>query len=112
MPGIKVRIADSYVSRLRGLLGSKRLDDTEGLLLKRCSSVHTIGMRYPLDLVFMDQYGKVLKCREGLKPFRAASAKGAYYTLELNEGVVRKQGIEVNDQIEWQGVKKANYVIQ
>lgn len=103
--GLQVRLADSYLSRLSGLLGKKRLSDSEGLLLTRCPAVHTIGMRYPLDLVFMDKQGKVLKCQEGVKPCRAAGAGGAYYTLELNQGVIRKQGIAVNDRFEWQGLE-------
>ncbi|MCU7906772.1 MAG: DUF192 domain-containing protein [Candidatus Thiodiazotropha sp. (ex Epidulcina cf. delphinae)] len=103
--GLQVRLADGYLSRLSGLLGKKRLNDSEGLLLKRCSAVHTIGMRYPLDLVFMDRQGKVLKCREGVKPCRAVAGGGAYYTLELNQGVIRKQGIAVNDRFVWQGLE-------
>lgn len=97
-------IADSYLSRLRGLLGKKQLSGTDGLLLKRCSAVHTIGMRYSLDLVFMDREGKVLKCAEGVKPFRMATAKGAYYTLELNEGVINEQDISISDHFYWEHI--------
>ncbi|MCU7876937.1 MAG: DUF192 domain-containing protein [Candidatus Thiodiazotropha sp. (ex Lucinoma borealis)] len=104
--GLEVLLADSYLSRLRGLLGKKRLSDTAGLLLKRCAAVHTIGMRYPLDLVFMDKRGKVLKCQEGVKPFRTAGVRGAYYTLELNQGMIRKQGIAVDDCFVWHTVEK------
>jgi uncharacterized protein len=105
-PIITAMLADNYFTRLIGLMGKKQMDDSGGLLLKKCSSVHTIGMRYALDLVFMDKMGKVLKCAEGVKPFRTASAKGAYYTLELNQGMIRKQGIEVNDRFELQVVEK------
>jgi uncharacterized protein len=103
----KIRLADSYYSRLRGLLGRKRLQEREGLLLERCASVHTIGMHYPLDLVFLDKHGKVMQCREGVKPFRTASAKGAYYTLELDMGEIRKNDIKVNDLFEWSGLSKS-----
>jgi uncharacterized membrane protein (UPF0127 family) len=95
-------LADTYLSRLRGLLGRKRLGGNHGLLLKRCAAVHTIGMHYPLDLVFMDKTGRVLKCLEGVKPFRSASARGAYYTLELNQGTISKQTISVNDSFTWE----------
>ena len=105
-PNFTVQMADSYFTRLRGLMGKKSMEDTGGLLLKRCSAVHTIGMRYALDLVFMDKSGKVLKCTEGVKPFRTASARGAYYTLELNQGMIQKQGIKVNDRFELQVVDK------
>jgi uncharacterized membrane protein (UPF0127 family) len=98
-------LADTFLSRLRGLLGRKRLGDNDGLMLMRCAAVHTIGMHYPLDLVFMDKNGKVLKCQKGVKPFRGASARGAYYTLELNQGAIARQGISINDYFSWETVK-------
>ncbi|MEL0585328.1 MAG: DUF192 domain-containing protein [Candidatus Thiodiazotropha sp. (ex. Lucinoma kazani)] len=104
--GLDVLLANSYLSRLRGLLGKKQLSDSEGLLLKRCETVHTVGMRYPLDLVFMDKRGKVLKCQEGVKPFRTAGVRGAYYTLELNQGMIRKQSITVDDRFVWHAVER------
>ncbi|MES9970360.1 MAG: DUF192 domain-containing protein [Candidatus Thiodiazotropha sp.] len=106
-PNLTVQMADSYFSRLRGLMGKKSMGDTGGLLLKKCSAVHTIGMRYTLDLVFMDKSGKVLKCTEGVKPFRTASARGAYYTLELNQGMIQKQDIKVDDRFELNAVEKS-----
>jgi hypothetical protein len=105
-PDLEVWLADSYLSRLRGLLGRKQLGDNDGLLLKRCAAVHTIGMHYALDLVFMDRNGKVLKCQAGVKPFRTASVRGAYYTLELNQGVIDKQGITIDDHFSWDTVEK------
>ncbi|MEW8506908.1 MAG: DUF192 domain-containing protein [Candidatus Thiodiazotropha sp.] len=98
---IQAWIADSYFTRLRGLLGKKQLSDNHGLLLEGCASVHTFGMRYPLDLVFLDKSGKVIKCQKGVKPFRTASARGAYYTLELNNGMICNQDISENDQYSW-----------
>jgi uncharacterized membrane protein (UPF0127 family) len=100
-PVLEAWLADTYFSRLRGLLGRKQLGENDGLLLERCASVHTFGMRYPLDLVFLDKKGKVMKCQEGVKPYRTASARGAYYTLELNQGVISKQGISENDHFYW-----------
>ncbi|MGD9168678.1 MAG: DUF192 domain-containing protein [Candidatus Thiodiazotropha sp.] len=98
---LKAWVANNYFTRLRGLLGRKKLSENDGLLLERCASVHTFGMRYPLDLVFLDKEGKVLKCQESVKPFRTASAPGAYYTLELNQGVISKQGISESDRFYW-----------
>jgi uncharacterized membrane protein (UPF0127 family) len=96
---LNVRLADGYFSRLRGLLGRKRLEPSEGLLLTRCASVHTFGMGYPLDLVFLDRSCRVIKCCEGVKPYRTASARAAYYTLELSAGTLRRQKISIDDQI-------------
>jgi uncharacterized membrane protein (UPF0127 family) len=98
-------VADTYFTRLRGLLGREKLNDNHGLLLERCASVHTFGMFYQLDLVFLDKEGKVLKCQASVKPFRTASAPGAYYTLELNQGVINKKGISESDRFYWQPEK-------
>jgi uncharacterized membrane protein (UPF0127 family) len=96
---LKVRLADGYFSRLRGLLGRKRLEPSEGLLLTRCASIHTFGMGYPLDLVFLDKSCRVIKCCEEIKPYRTASARGAYYTLELSAGTLHRQKISIDDRI-------------
>lgn len=101
---LEVWLADSFLTRLRGLLGKKRLAENEGLLLKDCAAVHTIGMHYSLDLVFMDKDGKVLKCLQGVKPFRGASARGAYYALELCQGSINRHGISNNDHFSWEQV--------
>ncbi|MET0068877.1 MAG: DUF192 domain-containing protein [Candidatus Thiodiazotropha sp.] len=99
-------MADTFLSRLRGLLGKKRLGENEGLLLKRCAAVHTVGMHYSLDIIFMDKKGMVLKCIQGVKPFRTVSVRGAYYTLEMNQGTISKQGISVKDSFTLETVKK------
>ncbi|MEW8388449.1 MAG: DUF192 domain-containing protein [Candidatus Thiodiazotropha sp.] len=95
-------LADTFLSRLLGLLGKKRLGDNEGLLLIRCAAVHTVGMHYHLDIIFMDKKGMVLKCIQGVMPFRSVSARGAYYTLEINQGTISSQGISVNDSFTWE----------
>ncbi|MEJ2611129.1 MAG: DUF192 domain-containing protein [Candidatus Thiodiazotropha sp.] len=97
--GLTIVLADGFFSRLRGLLGTKGLAASEGLLMTRCSRVHTIGMRYTLDLVFLDQSCQVVKCCECVKPYRTAAARGAYYTLELSEGAIRRHDISVGDRV-------------
>lgn len=87
--------------RFRGLIGRKKLKADQGLMLTPCSSVHTIGMTYPLDLVFLDKSGTVLKCVNGIKPFRLAMAKKARHTLELAPGQIAKLGIKQGDTLSW-----------
>lgn len=68
------------------LLGLAHLDLDEvgpGLLIPRCSSVHTFGMRFPLDLLFLDRDGAVLDRRWSLPPSRIACCRGAASVLEL-----------------------------
>ncbi|MCG7983458.1 MAG: DUF192 domain-containing protein [Candidatus Thiodiazotropha lotti] len=98
---LKVRVANTFYTQLRGLLARKKLVSMEGLLLPGCSSIHTIGMHYALDIVFMDGKGRVIKTQACVKPFRAAVAKGASYTLELANGMIDRLGISENDGFTW-----------
>jgi len=97
----KVKWAKNLWQRLVGLLATPILNKNEGLLLSPCRSVHTMGMRYALDLVFMDREGRVLKCVPDLKPYRTASAKFAYYTLELPTGTIKEMGVSVGNRFTW-----------
>jgi uncharacterized membrane protein (UPF0127 family) len=58
-------------------------------------------MRYPLDLVYLNASGQVLKCVNGLRPFRFSAARGARHTLELPKGSIRLLGIRVGETLAW-----------
>lgn len=74
--------------RLVGLLGCRALPPGSGLLIAPCGSVHTIGMRFALDLVFMDAAGRVVRTVAGVRPWRCAVWGGlaARQTLEVQSG--------------------------
>src|SRR5436309_15364330 len=79
-------LADSPVTRLRGLLGRDGLEQGEGLLLRPASSIHTFFMRFPIDAVFLDRGLVVLGIADSVEPWRAASQRGAKAILELSAG--------------------------
>lgn len=82
--GSKIYRADSFISKLVGLLGKKNLDEGEGLLIGGCSSVHMMGMKIPLDLIFLNKENKVLKIVEAAQPNKLSfSCKGAKKVVEL-----------------------------
>ena len=87
--------------RLRGLLGRAPLQAGEGLLITPCASVHTLGMGYALDLVFLDGDGRVRKLVTGLAPLRMAACPGAAMTLELAGGALRQMRLQVGEVLEW-----------
>lgn len=87
-------IADRPWSRMRGLLGRSGLEQGEGLLLKPCGSVHTLFMRFPIDVVFLDRELSVLAARAAVPPWRTAGARGAKVALELAAGEAARFGIE------------------
>ena len=86
---------------MRGLLGRPPLQAGQGLLIAPCPSVHTFGMRYALDLVYLDPEGQVLKLVRELKPWRMSSCPHAHATLELPAGAIERHGIQPEDRIEW-----------
>ena len=84
--GLRIATADSYLARLRGLTGLTGLEAGEGLELPRCRSVHTAGMRFPLDLVWLDADGAVVRVDRGVRPFRMRSCRAARSVVEAAAG--------------------------
>ncbi len=91
MPYVICRLSDSkrilffrslhtWRARARGLLGTD--EKSEPVALVRCSSIHTWGMRYAIDVAFVTRGGRVLKSRKGVVPRRMVSAFGSYYVFE------------------------------
>tara|TARA_R110000851_G_scaffold332391_1_gene508503 strand:- start:214928 stop:215848 length:921 start_codon:yes stop_codon:yes gene_type:complete len=78
--------AHSFTDRLRGLLFRRRLKSYEALWLSRCRAVHTVGLRYRLDLVFLDRHNRVLKIVHNVAPARVAMCWRAHSVIELNAG--------------------------
>ena len=100
MLGEAIEVADSAVSRVKGLLGRECLEDGQGLLFKKCSSLHTMFMRFPIDIVFIDKHGKVLKLSKAVKPFKLVAAPlRAYYALELPAGAVARSETRAGDHL-------------
>lgn len=94
-----VSVAASMWSRFKGLMGRRSLGEDSGLLIRPCSSVHMFFMRFPLDVVFVDKAGVVVKIVRALKPYRLAlGGKGAHSALELAAGAVGER-VSVGDQL-------------
>jgi uncharacterized membrane protein (UPF0127 family) len=83
-----VEIAATRATRRRGLLGRDRLDQTTAMLLAPCAAVHTIGMRFPIDVVFVDRQGFAVKIVRNLRPWRMALATGGRAVIEMAAGSV------------------------
>lgn len=96
----RIEVAQTFIARLRGLLGRTALAPGEGLWLKGTNGVHTLGMRFAIDVLFLDQEQRVLAIRHGLSPGRLAGAvRGATSCLELAAGTARRHGLEPGDQL-------------
>jgi len=97
----KVSKTDSMLERMRGLLARPPLQRDEGLLIAPCASVHTFGMGYPIDIVFLDRDWKIIKMVSRLKPFRTAGCARAAMTLELAAGVADDLALATGDYLAW-----------
>jgi uncharacterized protein len=80
---LEVPVAVGFRARLHGLAWLERAEAGPGLLIPRCSSVHTFGMRFALDLIFLDAAGEPIEVRRAVGPRRFASCRGARAVLEL-----------------------------
>ena len=92
----------SMLERMRGLLGRPPLQQHQGLLIKPCSSVHTFGMRYPIDLVFLDKNWRIMKLVHSLKPSRIVWAWGAYMVIEMLGGALLELKLTPETQLLWE----------
>lgn len=93
--------ADSFLSRLIGLLGTDHPDPYRGIHIDPCHGIHTFGMKYPIDLLFLDKDGYVLKAMDELKPNKAI--KGMSHgksVIELPPGSIAEHGIKVGERVE------------
>ena len=98
----RVRVASGWWSRFRGLLGTSELEPGQGLLLTPCRSVHTWGMRYPIDVVFLDREGRSVAVYPDLPPSRrTAWHRDARQVLELPAGTLDGAGSRLGDRLEF-----------
>ena len=101
-----IAVADSYFTRLRGLMFRKSLAPGEGLLLKNCGSIHCCFMNFTIDVVYLNDKMEVLRV-ETVRPWRVGSlVRGARHVLELPEGGA--SGIACADVITFKEAETAN----
>ena len=92
-------LADTALTRMKGLLGRRELPSGEGILLKPASSVHMAFMRFAIDAVFLDRELRVVKIAADLRPWRAAGARGSKSVLEIPAGEAARRGLTVGDRL-------------
>jgi uncharacterized membrane protein (UPF0127 family) len=91
-------IADTGAKRRTGLLKHSKLEPGEGLLI-RTEGVHTFGMKFPIDVVFLSKARKVLKVRPNMVRARIALSLRAHSVLELPAGTLESTGTLTGDQL-------------
>jgi len=96
---VSCEVADTALTRMRGLLGRRGLPRGHGLFIEPTWSVHTWFMRFPIDVVFLDHDLTVLKLRTHMRPWRAAARFRARSVLELASGECDRLRLEVGDRL-------------
>lgn len=96
-----VRVAGTFWRRLKGLMGTDSFPAGQALIIKPCTGVHTFGMKYAIDVLFVDARHRVVKIVAAMGPNQVAVASGASYVVELEAGAVQRSGTAVGDSIEW-----------
>lgn len=97
--GVAVSITQTARERLRGLLGRDQLAPGEALLLERCGSVHTFGMRFAIDVVFLDRHRRVVAIHREVPRRRMLFNLRATQTLEMPASGARQHGLAVGDPL-------------
>jgi uncharacterized protein len=94
-------MADTFFTRLKGLLGKNELPHGEGLWIKPCNSVHTFGMKFPIDVVFLDKDKRVVGLAKTLRPNRVSCRySSASSVIELPVGTIDAANTVTGDLIE------------
>jgi uncharacterized membrane protein (UPF0127 family) len=86
---------------MRGLLGRRRLQPGEGMVLRPAWNVHTAFMHFPIDVVFLDADQVVIRIEANLAPWRTVSCRGARAVVELAAGECARRGLETGDRVAW-----------
>lgn len=99
MLATSVELAQTSAERRRGLLGRTGMPPGSALAITRCNAVHTIGMRFAIDVAFVDSRGRVRKVVEDLAPWRIAVSPFATTVIEFPAGTLKNGALLPGDRV-------------
>ena len=94
-----VKPADTHFARLRGLLGKVRLRNDEGIWVVPSSGIHTFGLLFPIDVIYLDERNRVIRLVEHLGPLRFSAVRGCASVLELPTRTIHSSNTRVGDEL-------------
>ncbi len=96
----EVKVAASFYARAKGLLGERSLSEGNALWIKSCNSIHTWFMRFPIDVVFVDERLVVRKVCKNMGPWRMTlPAFKASSVFEMPAGTLSRRPVEIGDEL-------------
>ena len=95
------RRADSFFSRFRGLMFVKEIEDNYALHITPCNQIHMLNMRFALDVIYLDENGRVVKIDENVQPGKICkTVRNAKSVIEMKASAAAKLGISQGDVLE------------
>jgi uncharacterized membrane protein (UPF0127 family) len=96
----RVFACETFLERARGVNQRRARRTLAVVKIAPCAGVHTLGLRDPIDVVFTNREGRVLRCVHGLRPWRAAVCGRAFIAWEMPRGMCRQLAIQPGDRLD------------
>ena len=99
----QVEVAEDLGDRTRGLLGHQPLGFGQGMLIRPCRWIHTFGMPFAIDVLYVSKDWRIVAVSENLRPMRIdRPVLRAWFVIEMAAGAIRHAGLKVGDHLELQ----------
>lgn len=100
MLGERIGVAETSLTRMVGLLGKSGLEPGTGLLIMPSQAIHTVAMKFPIDVLFVDKKWRVVHLCPAMPPYRLSSIHWrARCVIELPSGKIAETSTKVGDQL-------------
>lgn len=97
----ELKVARNFLERMRGLIGSKPLREDQGFFIPLCQGIHTLGMGYPIDVLYLDGDSRIIVAFRDMVPNRLGSVSfRTQSVLELPQGAIKRSGSKVGDLLD------------
>jgi uncharacterized protein len=97
----QAELADTFFSRMRGLLGRRAFSEGQAMVITRCNSIHMFFMKFPIDAIFLNAAGRVVGIVKNIRPFQVSPV---FWTservVELPAGTLDRSATSLGDIIE------------
>ncbi len=99
----KASLADTFITRMVGLLSKAELKKDEALVITQCRSIHMFFMRFSIDVIFADRDCKVVGVIRNIRPFQLSPIFfNSFFAIELSPGIIEETKTAVGDHLVFQ----------
>lgn len=91
--------ATTFSQRLIGLLGRKSISGDYAFCLANCNSVHMFGMRFAIDVIYLNRQDQIVKLVKNLRPWRVSMARSAVKVIETKSGMCDHLNLKVGQEL-------------